>query len=63
MKGNHRLIESLVALVVYGGSVTGLIAFVVAIIFLVNNEPISVALSLMAAGVSFGLLANALIRD
>lgn len=63
MKGNGRLIESLVALAVYGGSLTGVMGFAVAIILLINNEPIGAALSLVAAGASFGLLANALIRD
>jgi hypothetical protein len=63
MKGSGRLIESLVALAVYGGSLTGVVGFAFAIIFLINDEPISAALSLMVAGISFGLLANALIRD
>lgn len=63
MKGSSRLIESLVALAVYGGSLTGVIGFIVAIIFLINSEPIAAALSFVAAGASFGLLANALIRE
>jgi hypothetical protein len=63
MKGSGRLIESLVALAVYGGSLTGVVGFAFAIIILINDEPISAALSLMVAGISFGLLANALIRD
>ena len=63
MKGSGRLIESLVALAVYGGSLTGVVGFAFAIIFLINDEPLSAALSLMVAGISFGLLANALIRD
>jgi hypothetical protein len=63
VKGSSRLIESLVALAVYGGSLTGVIGFALAIIFLINDEPLSAALSLVAAGISFGLLANALIRD
>lgn len=63
MKGSGRLIESLVALAVYGGSLMGVVGFAFTIIFLINDEPLSAALSLMAAGTSFGLLANALIRD
>jgi hypothetical protein len=41
----------------------GVVGFAFAIIFLINDEPLSAALSLLAAGTSFGLLANALIRD
>jgi hypothetical protein len=63
VKGSGRLIESFVALAVYGGSITGVVGFAFAIIFLINDEPLSAALSLMVAGISFGLLANALIRD
>lgn len=63
MKGSGRLIESLVALAVYGGSLTGVVGLAFAIIFLINDEPLSTVLSLMAAGISFGLLANALIRE
>jgi hypothetical protein len=63
MKGSGRLIESLVALAVYGASLTGVVGFAIAIIFLINNDALSTAFSLMAAGTSFGLLANALIRD
>jgi hypothetical protein len=63
VKGNGRLIETIVAIAVYGGSITGVISFIVAIILLINDDSLSAAFSFVAAAVSFGLLANALIRD
>jgi hypothetical protein len=63
VKGNGRLIEAIVAIAVYGGSITGVISFIVAIILLINDDSLSAAFSFVAAAVSFGLLANALIRD
>ncbi|OGO20360.1 MAG: hypothetical protein A2Z14_12380 [Chloroflexi bacterium RBG_16_48_8] len=63
MKGNRGLIASIVAFAVYGGILTGVIAFLVAIILLINDDPLSAAISFVAAGSSFGFLANALIRN
>ncbi len=62
--GGRRRVDAVVALALLGGSATGVVAFLVGLLALLPGREgtVGAGLCFLAAGVAFGLLANALIR-
>ena len=63
MKNRTKAIGLLITLGTYGACLAGVIGFFAALVLFINGDPGSASFSLLAAGASFGLLANALLRD
>ena len=62
MSGKHKKIDSLIGLTVVGSGVTGVVGFFAAIFALLMGELAAAGVCLTAAALSFGLLANAVLR-
>jgi len=62
MSGNRRKIDTLIGLAVVGSGVTGAVGFFAAIFALLMGEFAVAGVCLIAAALSFGLLANAVLR-
>jgi hypothetical protein len=62
MQTKQDKVGVIVALAMVGGSVTGAVSFVAALFPLVEGDFLGVGLCLIAAALSFGLLANAVLR-
>jgi hypothetical protein len=60
---NHRKLDTIIGLVTLGGAITGVAGFVAALVAFFNGDFVATGVCLIAAGLSFGLLANALIRE
>ena len=63
MSENRRKFETLIGLVILGGAITGVAGFVAALVAFFSGEFVATGACLIAAALSFGLLANALIRE
>jgi hypothetical protein len=59
---NRRQLDALIGLASLGGGITGVVGFVVALVALFNGDFVATGLCLIAAGLSFGLLTNAVLR-
>jgi hypothetical protein len=62
MSENHKQLNSLIGLSVVGCSITGVVGFIAAVFALFTGELTAAGMCLTAAALSFGLLANALLR-
>jgi hypothetical protein len=62
MNDRDGKLSMLIGLSIIGGSITGAISFVAALFPLVVGDYAAVGLCLIAAALSFGLLANAVLR-
>ena len=62
MSENRRKFDTIIGLVTLGGAITGVAGFVAALATFFNGEFVATGVCLIAAALSFGLLANALIR-
>ncbi len=47
----------------YGGSITGFASFIMALFPFLNGDFLSAGIYLLAAALSFGLMANAVLRE
>jgi hypothetical protein len=63
MSENRRQFDTIIGLVTLGGAITGVAGLVVAFVALLSGEFVATGVCLVAAALSFGLLANALIRE
>ena len=63
MSENRKKLDTLIGLVTLGSAVTGVAGFVAALVAFFNGEFVATGVCLVAAALSFGLLANALIRE
>jgi hypothetical protein len=55
-------LNTIIGLASLGGGITGVVGFVAALIALFNGDFVATGVCLIAAGLSFGLLANAVLR-
>jgi len=62
MNENHKMLNAMIGLATLGASVIGVISFLAAIATFLSGEFIAAGASLAAAALSFGLLANAVLR-
>lgn len=62
MSENSRWLDGLIGLASVGASLTGIAGFVVALVALFSGDLAAGGLCLIAAALSFGLLANSLLR-
>ncbi|MBN1317100.1 MAG: hypothetical protein JXA42_16580 [Anaerolineales bacterium] len=60
---NNKWMNWILGLFLVGGSLTGIVGFLAALIALLYGEISSAAACLIAAGLAFGLLANAVLRE
>lgn len=63
MGKDQRALGSMIGIAVLGGAVTGVAGLVVGIAAAIVGEPLGAGLALVAAAISFGLLANAMLRE
>lgn len=63
MSEHRKTMDTVIGLVTLGGSITGVVSLIAALLPLLAGEFLAASVSLTAAAVSFGLLANALLRE
>ena len=63
MSKNHSKAAVTIGLAVIGSSTIGIVGFIAAIIAVLAGEPTAAGTYLIAAALSFGLLANAVLRE
>ena len=63
MSENRRKLDTIIGLVTLGGAIIGVAGLVAAVFAFFNGEFVATGVCLIAAALSFGLLANALIRE
>ena len=63
MGNEHKRFNTLIGLAVVGSGITGVAGLVIALFPLFAGDVGAAGLCLIAAALSFGLLANALLRD
>ena len=63
MSEHRKTLNGMVALATLGSSVTGVVSLIAALFALSAGESVAASVSLTAAAISFGLLANALVRE
>ena len=62
MNENGQKLYALIGLATVGGGITGVAGLVAALFALLSGDLVATGVCLVAAAVSFGLLANALLR-
>lgn len=60
---SERRVDALIGAACIGAVVTGFIGIIAAIVSVVSMNPVGAGVSIIGAGLAFGLLANALLRD
>jgi len=60
---NHKQLNTIIGLVTVGGGVTGVAGFLAALVAFFSGDFVAMGVCLIAAALSFGLLANALFRE
>ena len=63
MSENRRQLDAIIGLATLGGGIIGVASFVVALIAFLNGDFLAAGVCLIAAALSFGLLANAVLRS
>jgi hypothetical protein len=63
MEKGRRWVESMVGIAVLGSLLTGVLSLIVGVIALLGDEFVTGGVLFVAAGLSFGLLANAVLRQ
>jgi hypothetical protein len=63
MDNEHRRFNTLMGLALIGGGITGVASLVIALLQFLQSDFGTVGLCLIAAAMSFGLLANALLHN
>jgi hypothetical protein len=63
MTEDPKTLNAIIGLVAVGSSVTGVGSLIAALVAFLSGELTAAGMCLMAAALSFGLLANALLRD
>ncbi len=61
MRERNRWLEGLIGLGAAGAALSGILAFILALAYLLGGDPFAAALFLVAASVAFGLLLVALV--
>lgn len=62
MTNDRRRLDSIIGLAALGSAVTGVVSLVAALFPLFSGEFLAAGVCLLAAALSFGLLANAVLR-
>jgi len=62
MTNDRRRLDAIIGLAALGSAVTGVVSVVVALFPLFSGEFLAAGVCLLAAALSFGLLANAVLR-
>jgi len=62
MNENHKMLNAMIGLATLGSSVTGIASFLAAMATFLSGEFMAAGACLAAAALSFGLLANAVLR-
>ncbi len=62
MTNDRRRLDSIIGLAALGSGVTGVVSLVAALFPLFSGEFLAAGVCLLAAALSFGLLANAVLR-
>ncbi len=62
MSENHKGLNTIIGLVTVGGGVTGVAGFLAALAAFLSGDFVATGVCLIAAALSFGLLANAVFR-
>jgi hypothetical protein len=62
MNENHKMLNAMIGLATLGSSVTGIVSFLAAMVTFLSGEFVAAGACLAAAALSFGLLANAVLR-
>ena len=62
MNENDQKLDAMIGLATVGGGITGVASLVAALFALLSGDLVATGVCLVAAAVSFGLLANALLR-
>jgi len=60
---NHKQLNTIIGLATLGGGVTGVAGFLAALVAFFSGDFVATGVCLIAAALSFGLLANALFRQ
>lgn len=60
---SERRVDALIGAACIGASVTGVIGIIAAIVSVASMNLVGAGISIIGAGLAFGLLANALLRD
>jgi hypothetical protein len=63
MSKDHQTLGSMIGVAVFGGAITGIVGLVVGLGAAIVGEPVAAGLALVASALSFGLLANAVLRE
>lgn len=63
MSKDHKTLGSMIGIAVFGSAITGIAGIVVGVATALTGEAVGAGLALVAAGLSFGLLANAVLRE
>ena len=63
MGETRRNLDTIIGLVTVGAAIAGVAGLVAALVAILNGEFVATGVCLIAAALSFGLLANALIRE
>lgn len=63
MNKSSRSLGFVIGLSAFGGGITGLVAFVAGLYMLFSGRLDAAGLSMIAAALSFGLIANAVLRE
>jgi len=63
MSKDNKKLDTIIGLAALGSSITGVASLIAAIFPLFSGEFIGVGMCLTAAALSFGLLANAVLRE
>lgn len=62
MSNGRKRLDTIIGLAALGSSVTGVVSLVVALFPIFSGEFLAAGVCLLAAALSFGLLANAVLR-
>jgi hypothetical protein len=62
MSENRRKLDAFIGLAILGSSITGVAGLILALFALFGGDLLTTGVCLVAAALSFGLLANALLR-
>lgn len=62
MSEQRKTLDGIIGFITIGGSITGIVSFIVALFPLFRADYAAAGLCLIAAALSFGLLANAVLR-
>ena len=63
MSKDHKTLGWMIGIAVYGTIIAGIAGIVVGVATALTGESVGAGLALVAAALSFGLLANALLRE